>query len=388
MENLSRRNFLKALGCLVPGILTGCPALVLASDAPEVSSHVFRHDAPESLWKYAIKAMHFKSLPDNRTLCTNCPNQCLLSPGDRGICRSRVNLDGTLFSLAYGNPCSLDIDPVEKKPLYHFMPGTRVFSLAHTGCNFRCLNCQNWTISQKKPEEVEFLELFPAQAVDKALENKSHGMAYTYSEASTWYEYMVHTAELANSRNLFNLYISNGYINPEPLENLCRVIHGANINLKAFDDRIYQTLCAGRLEPVLRTLKTLHARGVHLEITNLVVPGYTDSPALVTAMCRWIMDNLGPDHPLHFLRFFPNYRLDRLPPTPVAVLESLHRIALDSGIHHVYIGNVPGHKANHTWCPSCGKAVIRRNGYLIDMSGMDSGKCRACGAAIPGVWHL
>ncbi|MFH1153022.1 MAG: hypothetical protein V1793_04325 [Pseudomonadota bacterium] len=199
---------------------------------------------------------------------------------------------------------------------------------------------------------------------------------------------MIHTAELANSRNLFNLYISNGYINPEPLENLCRVIHGANINLKAFDDRIYQTLCAGSLEPVLRTLKTLHARGVHPEITNLVVTGYTDSPALVTAMCQWIMDNLGPDHPLHFLRFFPNYRLDRLPPTPLAVLKSLRSIALNSGIHHVYVGNVPGHEANHTWCPSCGKAVIRRNGYLADMTGMDAGKCRACRTAIPGVWHL
>lgn len=384
MEKLSKREFLKIMGCLAPGLLM--PATGFGSEPLSAESHIYKNDAPDSRGRYSIQALYFTRRDNNQVMCTNCPNLCLLSEGDRGICRSRVNLGGTLYSLAYGNPCARNIDPVEKKPLYHFMPGTSIFSLAEAGCNFRCLNCQNWTISQKKPDQVRTIDLFPEEAVSQALQYKSDGVAYTYSEASTWYEYMLHTAEKAMARNLFNLYISNGYINPAPLADLCRVIQGANINLKAFDDRIYRNLCAGTLAPVLNTLQTLHKNGVHLEITNLVVPGYTDSPSLVTDMCKWILNNLGPDHPLHFLRFFPHYRLDRLSPTPVSTLETFRQIAMDAGIRYVYIGNVPGHPANHTWCPSCRKLVIQRNGYVIDASNLDNGHCRHCGHPIPGVW--
>ncbi len=390
MSKVSKRAFLKAMACSLPAAMLPYSSFSSpgGSKVLRARSHIFKGDAPKELWEYACEAIYYRKLDNKRVTCTNCPNLCLLTDGDRGICRSRINRNGTLYSIAYGNPCAVNIDPIEKKPLYHFMPATKVFSLAETGCNFRCLNCQNWTISQKRPEAMETFRLFPGQAADKALSYKSQGMAYTYSEASTWYEYMVHTAEQAKQRGLFNLYISNGYINPKPLNSLCTTIDGANINLKAYDDTLYRDLCAGHLEPVLNTLKTLHNKNVHLEITNLVVPGYTDDEEMVKAMCQWIVDTLGYDHPLHFLRFFPNYKLDRLAPTPIATLETMRKIAMANGLRYVYLGNVPGHEANHTLCPACKKTVIRRHGYSIDTSNLKNGKCLSCKEPIPGVWEM
>jgi len=386
MEELSKRDFLKTMACLAPSVLFPCQAF--GAEPLKAQSRIFKNDAPKTLWKYSCEAIHYRKLSKNRVVCTNCPNQCMLNPNDRGICRSRVNMGGTLFSIAYGNPCAVNLDPIEKKPLYHFMPTSKVFSLAEAGCNFRCLNCQNWTISQKKPEDIQNVELFPIQAIEKAAYYRSHGIAYTYSEASTWYEYMLHTARHAKDKGLFNLYISNGYINKEPLKNLCRVIHGANINLKAYDNALYRNLCGGTLDPVLRTLKILHDENVHLEITNLLVPGYTDDKAMVKAMCQWIVDTLGKDHPLHFLRFFPKYRLDRLSPTPVSTMEAMREIAMDQGLNYVYLGNVPGHEANHTYCPSCKKTVVKRYGYTIELSNLIDGKCRFCKHEIDGVWNF
>jgi pyruvate formate lyase activating enzyme len=310
----------------------------------------------------------------------------VLSPGDRGVCRSKVNAQGQLFTLAYGNPCAVNIDPIEKKPLYHFTPGTQSFSLAAAGCNFRCLNCQNWEISQAKPHEVQHRELFPEDVVAAARRSAAASIAYTYSEPITFYEYMLDTARLARSAGLRNLLISNGYINRTPLLELCRVIDAANINLKAFSDAIYRKLNGGRLEPVLETLKTLHQEKVHLEITNLVVPTYVDDPDLVRRMCAWILKELGPDHPLHFLRFQPIYKLDRLPPTPVSTLERFREIALAEGIRYAYVGNVPQHAGNHTYCHQCHKRLIVRTGYLTRDIHLEQHRCKYCGATIPGVW--
>jgi len=354
--------------------------------AKSIKGHIFKNDAPSKPWKWSIEAFHYAS--DGTTVqCQVCPNRCILSPGDRSICRSRVNIDGKLYSLAYGNPCSIHVDPIEKKPLFHFYPGTPIFSIATAGCNFRCLNCQNWEISQRKPEEVHFTELFPANVVEAAKKNEAPSIAYTYSEAITYYEYMYDTAKFARETGLKNVLISNGYINKQPLLKLAIYLDGANIDLKSFDNLIYQYLNGGTLQPVLNTFKTLHGEGVWFEMATLVVPTYVDDPEMVKKMCGWILKELGPDYPLHFLRFFPQYKLTRLPLTPVTILEQFRDLALKEGIRYVYLGNVPGHEGCHTYCHNCRKILIERKGYALSQFHIDKGRCRFCKTLIPGRWE-
>ncbi len=350
-----------------------------------IKGTVFKGDAPDKPWKWSIEARHYEKRGKD-TLCLNCPNHCYLKPGDRGVCRSRVNIDGRLFSLAYGNPCSVHVDPVEKKPLNHFYPGSSVFSIAATGCNLRCLNCQNWEISQKRPEDVDHGELFPKDVVASAKERHAPSIAFTYSEAITYYEYMFDTARLARDAGINSILVSNGYINDKPLLELAQYIDGANINLKSFDNNIYMVLNGGTLAPVLNTLKRLNENNVWFEITTLVVPTYIDDPDMIKRMCGWILKELGPDHPLHFSRFFPNYRLNRLPPTPVSKLEEFRNLAKKEGLHYVYLGNVPVHEGSNTYCHNCGKLLIERTGYTIAKMNIAKGKCIYCGTQIPGRW--
>jgi len=356
------------------------------NDPDNISGKIFKNDAPERLWKWSREADYYMTLPDDTVMCGICPHSCVLENGDRSVCRSRVNINGRLHTLTYGNPCSVNMDPIEKKPLFHFKPTSRALSIATTGCNFRCLNCQNWQISQVKPEKVRFYDLFPNQVIKKAVDQKAASIAYTYSEATTFYEYMIDTAKLAKKNNISNLWISNGYINPEPLSALCEVLDAANVNLKSFSNKTYQKLNGGSLDPVLNTFKTLHEKGVHFEITTLVVPGYIDDEKMIKKMCHWIMKNLGPDHPMHFLRFFPQYKLDRLSPTPVSILTKFRKIAMDTGIRYVYVGNIPGHEGNHTYCHECGKLLIERKGYHIPTFNIEKNKCRFCDTLIPGRW--
>ncbi len=391
---INRRRFLYCssvalCGSACFGLPAGLAGPHIGAGGPaDIRGRVLRGAAPAKLWKWSREGFHYRRLADHQVQCLICPNRCTMAPGDRSICRSKVNRAGKLYTLAYGNPCAVHNDPVEKKPLYHFLPQTKVFSLATAGCNFRCLNCQNWEISQARPEEVRFVDLFPPEAVDKAAEIGSTAIAYTYSEAITYFEYMLDTARLARSQGIKNLLISNGYINMEPLEILCEVLDAANINLKAFSDRIYRRLNGGTLQPVLETLKTLHRRGVHFEITTLVVPGYVDDDAMTREMCAWILEKLGPDHPLHFTRFVPRYKLNRLPPTPVSTLERCRAIALEAGLRYVYVGNVPLHAANHTYCHQCGRRIVERMGYYIPGLHIQDGCCEFCQAAIPGRWHV
>jgi pyruvate formate lyase activating enzyme len=296
-------------------------------------------------------------------------------------------MNGRLYSLAYGNPCAVHVDPIEKKPLYHFLPTSRAFSIATTGCNLRCLNCQNWEISQAKPHEVRAIELFPEQVVAKAVATDCRSIAYTYSEPITFYEYMIDTAGLARAAGIRNVWISAGYINRRPLLDLCRVLDGANVNLKSFSDDIYRKLNGARLKPILNTFETLNEQGIHFEMTNLVVPGYVDDDDMVKRMCEWILDHLGPDHPLHFTRFFPKYRLDRLAPTPVSTLARLRELAMAQGIRYVYVGNVPGHEGNNTYCHNCGNRIINRQGYFITEYQLTGNRCNFCNTVIPGVWQ-
>ena len=386
---MTRKEFLKTLGL-------GTSALFCAGtgygffgkkdhQGKDIRGHIFKDDAPERPWKWSIEGFHYAS--DGTTVqCQICPNRCLLEPGDRSVCRSRVNIGGKLYSLAYGDPCSVHVDPIEKKPLNHFYPTSLIFSIATTGCNFRCLNCQNWEISQKKPGEVRHTQLFPEEVVEKAKGRNIPSIAYTYSEPISFYEYMYNTAKLARAGGLKNVLVSNGYINREPLINLCRYLDGANVNLKSFDDSIYRSLNGGTLQPVLNTFKTLHREGVWFEMTTLVVPTYVDKPEMIKRMCGWILKELGPNYPLHFLRFFPRYKLTRLPATPIATLEELREIALQEGVRYVYLGNVPGHLGTQTYCHNCHKIVIGRKGYFITEFNMKDGHCKFCGTPIPGRW--
>jgi len=385
---ISRGEFLKEIGLLSILIATEAHCFWPKNNkekGADIRGHVFKNDAPKSLWKWSIEGFHYTTNGKD-VQCMVCPNRCYLTPGDRSVCRSKVNIGGKLYSLAYGNPCSVHIDPIEKKPLNHFYPSTLVFSIAAAGCNFRCLNCQNWEISQRKPEELHHQELFPADVVRITKEKNIPSIAYTYSEPISYYEYMYDTARLAREEGIKNVWVTNGYINKRPLEDFAQYLDSANVNLKSFDDDIYRRLNGGRLQPVLNTFKLLHEKGVWFEMTTLVVPGYVDKPEMTKRMCGWILKELGPDYPLHFSRFFPRYKLNRLPATPIKTLELLRDIALKEGIHYVYLGNVPGHDGYNTYCHNCHKLLIDRRGYNIAEFNIHNGRCKFCKTPIPGRW--
>jgi len=332
-------------------------------------------------------ALHWERLDGNRVRCLLCPRTCTVSPGGRGACGVRENRGGTYYTLVYGNPCAVHVDPIEKKPLYHYLPATKSFSIATAGCNLECRFCQNWQISQSRPEDLVNQRMSPEDVVEAALASGSRTVAYTYSEPTVFYEYMLDCAKLAHERGLRNVYHSNGFINAEPLRELCKHMDAANIDLKGFTDEYYRDMAGGSLAPVLRSLKILREEGVHLEITTLLVPGGNDDPGDLRRMCRWIRENLGPATPLHFSRFHPQYKLTNVPPTPVERLELARRIAMEEGLEFVYIGNVPGHEANSTYCPGCGERVIGRIGYSVDAAGLRGGVCQRCGTVLPGVWE-
>jgi pyruvate formate lyase activating enzyme len=384
--------------------------------AAEAPADIFQGDAPQGeLWEqwrrrgWAKEAAHYLKLGRN-VQCKLCPNNCLLTPGDRSHCRNRVNWDGTLYTMVYGNPCTFHVDPVEKKPLFHFLPGSRTFSLATSGCVFRCLNCQNWEISQKKPEETKDprgaelrlrpplpsglsleqmarLSLFPADAVAVAEALACPSVAYTYSEPTAFYEYTLDTCRAARERNLKNIVVSCGSIEDRPARELYRFVDAAHVDLKGFDDEVYHKLNSGKLQPILRTLRTLKELGVWFEIIHLVVPTYTDNLDMVARMCAWIAKELGPDQPLHFSRFHPEHKLVQLTPTPVETLVQARDAARREGLHYVYIGNVPALEgAETTFCPNCKRPVVRRDIFAVTSMDVVGSQCRFCGTRIAGVW--
>jgi pyruvate formate lyase activating enzyme len=332
-------------------------------------------------------ASYWEALDNGYIRCELCPRRCVVPPGERGYCEVRENRDGVYYTLTYGNPCAVHVDPIEKKPFYHFLPTTTALSIAVAGCNLDCKFCQNWQISQARPEETYNYVLAPDDAVDLAIASGCRSIAYTYSEPTIFFEYMLDCAKTAHERGIRNVYHSNGFINEEPLRELCRYLDAANIDLKGYSDDYYREMTGGSLAPVLRALRILIEEGVHLELTTLVVPGGNDQPDTIRDMCRWIHANLGDSVPLHFSRFHPQYRLLALPPTPVETLEEARRIALSEGLKYVYIGNVPGHEANSTYCPNCGSRIIYRIGYRVDPAGLIDGRCAACSTAVEGVWE-
>ena len=287
-----------------------------------------------------VECRYYQKLEGGVVECLLCPHHCRITDGKTGICGSRRNHAGRLISEVYAKPCSLAIDPIEKKPLYHFHPGTKCLSIAYTGCNFRCLNCQNHDISQASPYEVGHYYLQPNDVVALCLKHQCPGIAYTYTEPLTYIEYIADTARLAHDAGLWNILVTAGYVCQQPLADLLPFIDAANIDLKSFSDDIYRKVSGGRLSTVLDTILAMKQAGVWIELTNLVIPTVNDDMEMIRRMCRWLVDNGLADAPLHFSRFFPRYKMNDIPPTPLHTLQAAKQVALEEGLRNVYLGNV------------------------------------------------
>jgi len=318
--------------------------------------------------------------------CLLCAQNCMIRNGERGKCRARMNVNGELRSLVYGRPVTSHVDPIEKKPFYHFLPGSDAFSFATSGCPLSCKFCQNWQISQSRPEDFNTPFVSPEEIIGVVTKRRAPVIAFTYNEPTVFMEYMADTAVLAGKQKLRSVLVSCGFMNAEPLEEMCGFLDAIKIDLKGYSEDFYRNVCGAELRPVLNSIRKIAKTKVHLEIVNLVVPTLNDSEKMLSELTDWILGEIGPDVPIHFTRFHPDYQLLNLPPTPVTTLERSREIAMGKGIRYAFIGNVPGHSGNHTYCPKCGKIVIQRNAFFVTELNMEHGNCRFCGKSIAGVW--
>ncbi len=376
-KGMTKRTFLKAG---VGGACAFCLSRLLQppSGASAQTAQKGLIKTKRSPWSSALE--------ENRIQCRLCPRKCDMNPGDRGACRVRENRDGHCYSLVYGNPCLIQMDPIERKPFFHALPGSRSLSVSTAGCNMECKFCEVWDMALVNPEDVYAYDMPPETIVTQAVENQARSVSYTFGEPVVFYEYMADVGARAKEAGLLSLMHSGGFINQAPLEALCKVIDGVNIDLKGFTEKFYRDVCDGDLAPVLDSLKLLKKQGVHIEITNIVIPTLNDDVAVIRDMCSWIKEELGAGVPVHFARFYPLYKLANLPPTPVSTLDAARTAAFDVGLEYVYIANVTDHEGENTFCPNCGKTVIARMGFMVEEMRLDDGKCAECGHIIPGIW--
>ena len=330
------------------------------------------------------EALFYVKLKNNIVQCKLCPHFCVIKEGERGKCNARENRKGKLISIVYGKPCSVAIDPIEKKPFYHFLPGEKALSIATTGCNLACKHCQNWQISQAELNEVEYVEMKPEKVIDEAKKERARIISYTYTEPTIFYEYMLDTAKIAKKEKIRNTTVTNGFINPEPLKQLCRYIEASNIDIKAISDKFYKEICNARLNPVLEAIRIMHEKGIWIELTNLIIPSLNDKTEDIKKLVSWIKENLGENVPLHFTAFYPCHKLSYLQPTSLLTLRKAREIALKK-LNFVYTGNLQD-EGNNTFCPECKQVVIKRIGFEVIENKLRDGKC-PCGEKIPGVWR-
>jgi pyruvate formate lyase activating enzyme len=336
----------------------------------------------------AAEALLWEPVDGGVVVCRLCAHRCRIRPGLRGICGVRENRDGRLLTLVRDRVVSASVDPIEKKPFFHVRPGSRAYSIATAGCNFHCLFCQNWAISQWPREHAEGLpgEPFaPAAIVAAARASGCESLAYTYTEPTIFFELALETSRLAAAAGLRNLFVTNGYMTPEALALLAPVLHGANVDLKSFSDRYYRRVCGATLPPVLDTIRELRRRGVWVEVTTLLVTGHNDAPAELAALARFLA-SVDPDMPWHVSAFHPAYRMLEVPPTPAATVRHALELGRDAGLRYVYAGNLPGDPSESTRCPECGERLIHRSGFVVRENRVTGGRCPACGARIAGVW--
>ncbi|MGQ9640493.1 MAG: AmmeMemoRadiSam system radical SAM enzyme, partial [Candidatus Bathyarchaeia archaeon] len=376
---LSRRDFFKlALGC---GAGLGLGSLGLR-DLP------YSKIQPSTSASSGLQeARFYRVLAGGKVRCELCFRHCIILQGARGLCGNRVNIDGRLYTLVYGRPCAVQVDPVEKEPQFHMLPGSQILCIGTAGCNFKCVFCHNWEISTRTVEETGYVDLPPEKAVESALGSRVAAVSFTYNEPTVFYEYMYDTAKLAREKGLKTILHTNASMNKEPLNRLLEHVDAVTVDLKAFTADFYRSTSFSDLTPVLETLKTIQSEGVWMEIVNLIIPTFNDDMDSIRDMCIWIRDNLGVEVPLHFNRFFPAYKLTNLPPTPVKTLEEARDIAFKTGIEYVTIGNVPGHEANSTRCPRCRKILIKRTHFTVHEINIVEGRCRFCNHKIPGIWR-
>ena len=337
-----------------------------------------------------MKAYLWEPLEDNKVKCNLCSHRCIIKDGCRGICAVRENRTGILETLVYGNLVARHIDPIEKKPLFHFLPDSLSYSIATVGCNFRCRFCQNADIAQMPTDHQGTImgsSSTPGEVVAAAGQGGCKSISYTYTEPTIFFEFAHETARLAHESGLRNVFVTNGYMTAEALEMISPYLDAANVDLKAFSDQYYRDLCSARLKHVQATLKRMKALGVFVEVTTLIVPGLNDDPAELKGLADFIVNELGPETPWHISRFHPTYQLTDRPSTPVATLALAREIGLDAGLRYVYTGNVPGDTGENTFCHGCGEIVIERVGFRVGRLGIENGRCVHCGVAIDGVWE-
>ncbi|MCD1293691.1 AmmeMemoRadiSam system radical SAM enzyme [Methanocella sp. CWC-04] len=335
------------------------------------------------------EAILWEPLEDKKVRCFSCSFKCIIPEGKIGHCRTRKNFDGKLKSLIYGTVTSVASDPIEKKPLYHFYPGSYSYSMGTVGCNFRCEHCQNWTISQADIESVYTEDIMPAMAVKNAIDTGCKSLSFTYNEPTIWVEFTHDTSMLGHEKGLKSIYVTNGYATAEHLEAMKGLLDAYRVDIKAFKDAFYKKVCSARLEPVLTSTKIAKDMGMHIEVINLVIPGLNDSAEEIGELSKWVYENLGPETPTHFTRFQPMYHMTDLAATSLETLERAYNVAKETGLKYVYLGNVPGHKYESTWCPSCNELLIERLGFrIMNLNLTKDKKCPKCGEKIPIIGNI
>jgi len=377
----NRRTFLKMAG--VP-CLTACVGACVAG-WPSLAMGAGPAAAEDS--RFIVEAQFYEKLPYKKIRCKLCPRECVIDDQERGYCGVRENRGGSYYTLVHSRVCAAHIDPIEKKPLFHFYPGSLAFSVATAGCNVNCKFCQNWDISQSRPEQVRNTYLPPKDLAGLAQQNRCPAIAYTYSEPVVFYEYMRDAAEAGHALGIKSVVISGGFIQQDPLKKLCQNVDAIKVDLKAFSEKYYKEVVNGELKPVLDALVTMRKLGMWTELVYLVVPTLNDSDAEFRALAQWVKSNMGAEVPLHFSRFYPQYLLKNLPPTPLERLESAKAIADAEGLHYVYLGNTPGNAAENTYCPKCRRIVIERIGFTVKAMHVRKSKCEYCQQPIAGVWQ-
>jgi pyruvate formate lyase activating enzyme len=333
------------------------------------------------------EAMFYEKISEGKVRCHLCNHRCLIGEGKRGICTVRENRGGALYSLVYGRAISVNIDPIEKKPLFHFYPGTDIYSIATVGCNFRCLHCQNYSISQMPRDENRIIgrDLPPREIVREVKEYNCKSIAYTYTEPTVFYEYAYDTAKLAHREGIKNVFVTNGYISEEALREIRPYLDAANIDLKGFTEKFYQKVCGARLRPVLDNIKLYKELGIWIEVTTLIIPTLNDSEEQLRGIAEFIA-SVDPSIPWHVTQFHPEYKLMGLPRTPLEILRKAREIGIEAGLKYVYEGNVPGYGNENTYCPKCGEILIKRWGFTIEENKVRKGRCPSCDFEIAGVW--
>jgi pyruvate formate lyase activating enzyme len=334
------------------------------------------------------EASFWIKIKNDRVQCKLCNHNCKLSDGKYGICGVRKNVNGKLLTLIYGSVSSFAVDPIEKKPLYHFYPGTSAFSIGSIGCNFKCSHCQNYSISTANPDYFNIKNISPDQVVEYAKNYDCKGVSYTYNEPTIWHEFTYNSSKLVKKAGLYTCYVTNGYICEDPLREISHYLDAMNIDVKSFNNEFYRDICKAKLEPVLNTCILAKELGIHIELTYLVIPGLNDSIKDIKKFCNWVINELDKNTPVHFSRFHPDHDMTDIPATPIETLLKIYDISKESGMLFSYLGNVIHGYYENTLCPSCGNLCIERNGYLIKIVGLIDNKCSKCGYKLPILFDI